>query len=194
LLELFAGHGQNRFYRELEEWLSSITRLGFSAEGEGGGDHGAMVQLIDHMAEQMEGLREMHATGEAGRQELEGQLGLLAASVERLTDRLAGTGQVQDALSRVADGQQHLVEVLSSRQDEGGDGIDAESRMRLRSIDVQLLRILEELSAGRQETMTELRTDLAALTRAVNQARRPAPRRMRLSEQARIDTDPEQEG
>ena len=30
LLELFAGHGQNRFYRELEEWLSSITRLGFS--------------------------------------------------------------------------------------------------------------------------------------------------------------------
>jgi len=26
LLELFAGHGQNRFYRELEEWLSSITR------------------------------------------------------------------------------------------------------------------------------------------------------------------------
>ncbi|MGD9861775.1 MAG: biopolymer transporter ExbB, partial [Pseudodonghicola sp.] len=27
LLELFAGHGQNRFYRELEEWLSSITRL-----------------------------------------------------------------------------------------------------------------------------------------------------------------------
>jgi len=34
LLELFAGHGQNRFYRELEEWLSTITRLGF-AGGEG---------------------------------------------------------------------------------------------------------------------------------------------------------------
>lgn len=30
LLELFAGHGQNRFYRELEEWLSSITRLGLA--------------------------------------------------------------------------------------------------------------------------------------------------------------------
>ena len=35
LLELFAGHGQNRFYRELEEWLSSITRIGVSA-AEGG--------------------------------------------------------------------------------------------------------------------------------------------------------------
>ena len=27
LLELFAGHAQNRFYSELEEWLSSITKL-----------------------------------------------------------------------------------------------------------------------------------------------------------------------
>jgi len=50
--------------------------------------------------------------------------------------------------------------------------------MRLRSMDVQLLRILEEISAGRQDTMAELRTDLSALTRAVEQLRsRPlAPR------------------
>ena len=45
-------------------------------------------------------------------------------------------------------------------------GLDAESRMRLRSIDVQMLRILEEISAGRQESMAELRTDLSALSRA----------------------------
>ena len=31
LLELFAGHGQNRFYQELEDWLSSITRVGFAS-------------------------------------------------------------------------------------------------------------------------------------------------------------------
>ena len=41
--------------------------------------------------------------------------------------------------------------------------------MRLRSIDVQLLRILEEISAGRQETMADLRGDLSALTQAVRQ-------------------------
>ena len=39
--------------------------------------------------------------------------------------------------------------------------------MRLRSIDVQLLRILEELSAGRQETLADLRGDLAALSTAI---------------------------
>ena len=32
LLELFAGHGQNRFYMQLEEWLSSFTSIGFFAK------------------------------------------------------------------------------------------------------------------------------------------------------------------
>ncbi len=51
--------------------------------------------------------------------------------------------------------------------------------MRLRSIDVQLLRILEEMAAGRQESLAELRADLAALTKAVRQrgrdSRSPVP-------------------
>ena len=192
LLELFAGHGQNRFYRELEEWLSSITRLGFGGDGDGSGDHGAMAQVVDHMAEQMETLRALHAEGEAGRRELDGQLTMLVGSVERLTDRLVGAGQLHDALSRVADSQEQLVAMMAETG--GGDGMDAESRMRLRSIDVQLLRILEELSAGRQETMTELRTDLATLTRAVSDAKPRGPRRVKLAESARIDADPEKEG
>ena len=54
----------------------------------------------------------------------------------------------------------------------GAEGIDPESRMRLRSIDVQLLRILEEMAAGREEVMADLRGDLAALSRAVRQGGR----------------------
>ena len=36
LLELIAGRGQNRFYGELEAWLSSITKVSFSFGEEGG--------------------------------------------------------------------------------------------------------------------------------------------------------------
>jgi hypothetical protein len=54
-------------------------------------------------------------------------------------------------------------------EDGAGIGLDAESRLRLRSIDVQMLRILEEISAGRQETMAEIRTDLAALNQIFTQ-------------------------
>ena len=58
---------------------------------------------------------------------------------------------------------------------EGGTA-DPESRMRLRSIDVQLLRILEEMSAGRQETLTDLKTDISQLTAAIRQLGRGAGR------------------
>ena len=46
--------------------------------------------------------------------------------------------------------------------------------MRLRSIDVQMLRILEEISAGRQESMAELRMDINKLADALK-PRRPRP-------------------
>jgi hypothetical protein len=77
------------------------------------------------------------------------------------------------ALERVAAGQERLISLIEAQGT--GEGIDAESRMRLRSIDVQMLRILEEMSAGRQESMTELRTDLAALTKAMSTQAGPAP-------------------
>ena len=59
-------------------------------------------------------------------------------------------------------------------QDVRIDGGDAESRMRLRSIDVQMLKLLEEVAAGRQESMADLRGDLAELTRAVRALGRAA--------------------
>ncbi len=168
LLELFAGHGQNRFYRELEEWLSSITRVGFSAaEGEGGVENSALGAVLDQMTEQMEALQMMFTQSDISRSMVDEKLGKLATSMERMAEKLDRDDQSAAALSRIADTQERLVEQLSK---EGmGGGIDAESRMRLRSMDVQLLRILEELSAGRQESMAELRTDIAALGRVLTQ-------------------------
>lgn len=172
LLELFAGHGQNRFYRELEEWLSSITKLGFASGDSDGGDMGTAGVALDAMADQMEAMQTLFARGEEGRTEVEGRLGQLADAVERMTERLEATAPSSNALARIADGQERLIDVLSRK--EAAEGLDAESRMRLRSIDVQMLRILEEMSAGRQESMAELRTDLAALSRVMGQVGRQA--------------------
>ncbi|MDT8327892.1 MAG: biopolymer transporter ExbB [Roseovarius sp.] len=178
LLELFAGHGQNRFYRELEEWMSTITRVGFaSGDGEGGGgETDAMTHVLDHMADQMDRLQSVISQSDVSRAMVDQKLGVLADSIERLTHRMSDSNPVQSALLRLAEGQERLVQTLENRESGGHEGLDAESRMRLRSIDVQMLRILEEISAGRQETMTELRSDLSALTRVLNQGR-PAPER-----------------
>ena len=175
LLELLAGHGQNRFYRELEEWMSTITRVGLaSGDGEGGFEQNVLGNVVDQMSEQMEALQQMLTQSDVSRSMVDEKLGVLADSVERLTHRMGESNPLNATLMRVAEGQERLIERMETQAGEGGEGLDAESRMRLRSIDVQMLRILEEISAGRQETMAELRSDLAGLSRALSQPRSPA--------------------
>jgi hypothetical protein len=175
LLELFAGHGQNRFARELEEWLSSITRVGFAAGDGEGGDSGAVSGVLEHLAEQVEVMQSLFAQVEANREGGERALTELTQAVALLGQKLQGEAGQTAALGRIAEGQERLIVALTGA--EGGAHSDAESRMRLRSIDVQLLRILEEMSAGRQESIADLRADLSALTASVRQLARGVPGR-----------------
>ncbi len=169
LLELFAGHGQNRFYRELEEWLSSITRVSFASGDEAAGDAPVMAGVIDHLAEQMDALQQMFVQSDISRTVVDEKLGTLADAITGMTRQMQRGDPEHSALERVAAGQERLIAHFETQG--SGDGIDAESRMRLRSIDVQMLRILEEISAGRQESLAELRTDIAGLTDALLQSR-----------------------
>jgi hypothetical protein len=121
------------------------------------------------MSEQMEGLRDMFAHSDAGNRALGERVGHLMTGVERLTHRLEADTGLGEQMTRLADGQERLIAafgVLAERLDTSSE-TEAEMRMRLRSIDVQLLRLLEEVSAGRQESMAELRHDFAGLTRAI---------------------------
>lgn len=185
LLELFASHGQNRFYRELEEWTATITRFGYSAaEGEGGGgggDSSALAGVLDQLATELQAQSAANIaalkSADAGRVALEARISSLTEAVQALAARgaaQAGEAEAQTVLlTRMVQAQQDLRTILAGP--EGGLHADAENRMRLRSIDVQLLRILEELSAGRQESLADLRSDLAGLTAAIRQLSRGQP-------------------
>jgi len=176
LLELFAGHGQNRFYRELEEWLSSITRLGFSSgDGETSSEQDAVVAVLEHMDQQMDSMRAMFAQSDVSRALVDEKLGALTDSIQGMVKRMDQDDVNAGTLKQIASSQERLIDALENQATQGSSGgVDAESRMRLRSIDVQLLRILEEMSAGRQETTINLRADLAALTKAVRDLTREA--------------------
>ncbi len=170
LLELFAGHGQNRFYRELEDWLSSITRLGFAGADGDSADGGAVSAVLDHLAGQVEVLQTLIAQSDENRAATDEGLAQLTAAINKLA-RIAVDEKGQHAtMIRIAEGQERLVAALTGEDSKAQ--VDAESRMRLRSIDVQLLRILEELAAGRQEAMADLRADLSTLTNTVRQLTR----------------------
>ncbi len=175
LLELFAGHGQNRFYQELEEWLSTITRLGF-AGGEGeAADQTQVAAVLDHMAEQMENVQALFAQSDVNRALLDDRISTLISTLES-----EGTGRPddqQELLQRVTEGQEKVLAALNAQQEESGAHVDAESRMRLRSIDVQLLRILEEISAGRQESVADLKAELNQVAQALQALAAPLGRR-----------------
>ena len=98
---------------------------------------------------------------DASRAAVDDKLTRMTEAMALLTQQLAGQDSPNAMLTRVAEGQERLIDRMD------GDGLDAESRMRLRSIDVQLLRISEELAAGRQDVISELRADLGSLTRAL---------------------------
>ena len=180
LLELFAGHGQNRFYQELEDWLSSITRVGFSAGDDATSEQNMVAGVVDHLAQQMEGLQQLFAQSSVERSAVDHKLDRLADAIDRMTEGMQTSDRSAEILAQIAGGQERLIAAIEAR--EVGEGIDAESRMRLRSIDVQMLRILEEISAGRQEALAELRQDMAMLAKAASGNRSGVLRKVRTTD------------
>jgi hypothetical protein len=173
LLELFAGHAQNRFYRELEEWLSGITRIGL-ADGEGGTE-GMMAVLVEQNAEQIETLGALLGRNDDRREGFETRIAALTDTVSRLAASLDRNQQQQSGTdSAHAERQVALLEHIANRLDRspvpGEDEsfeTDHELRARIRNIDLQLLRLLEEMAVGRQDAVAELRAELNGLSRAV---------------------------
>jgi hypothetical protein len=185
LLELFASHAQNRFYRELEEWLSSITRIGIpGVEGEEALTAGNVLMVIGQTAEQIDGLRavmEQSFTRSAAMEERLGELARITETqlgefVQTMDGRLSELIRILSEpkpdpvspalLERIAEAQERVATNMESRDDDSG-AIDAETRARLRSIDTQVVRILEDLAAGRQDLVTEIRQDISALAEAL---------------------------
>ena len=173
LLELFASHGQNRFYMELEEWLSSITTLSLVGDGEGGAAQGndltALYGFMEQTAFQIETLKDVTLRGEESRQKTEEALGQLSGALGIMTERLGAPGGAamdEEVFERIATSQAEMTRILRDRE-ESGSLLDSEARSRLRNIDVQLLRVLEEMSAGRQESLGDLRADLATLAQSI---------------------------
>jgi hypothetical protein len=171
LLDLLAGRGQNRFYRELEEWLSSITRIGVaSGEGETGNfENFAIADMLENTNYQVENLHDLLRQSQERRDETDRRVDRLTQVVERLAESSAQSQGTGDKLvEQIAYGQKQMIDALNTT---GGDEVwDAEAKMRLRNIDTQLLRILEEMTAGRQDAVSDLRSDLLGLTSTLRKA------------------------
>jgi hypothetical protein len=168
-LELQAGQAQNRFFNELEDWLSGLTKIS-SGGGIVDGDQPvpAYIQaLLEQTAESLGELQRTISRAEDNRHSANANFKLLADQIMNLSDQLRGE---QQAMTRIADSQgemrtvlQRLGELASS----GGFGIDNNSRNHLRNIDGLLNRLAEDLSQGRTVAVQDLRSEIKVLTRTI---------------------------
>jgi lysyl-tRNA synthetase class II len=120
------------------------------------------------MSEQMEAMQLLFSKSENSRTLVDEKLSILAENLNGLTGQIGQSTPSNAALERVAIGQEKLFEVLSNI--EKNDAADAESRMRLRSIDVQMLHLMEDLASGRQEITSAIRSELSSLSAIISEA------------------------
>lgn len=173
LLELFAARGQNRFYRELEVWLSSITRLGVSS-GDDQQGLGSFTGYAEYSAMQFDKLQDILAELRDRRTDGDTRIDGLAKSMQQIVDfSVASQDGNKQALQAVADSQEKIAAAIreSTAVRPAAEGeFDTEIAQRLASIETQMLRMLEEMSAGRNESIQQLRGDIVELTDVIRQA------------------------
>ncbi len=168
-LDLQGGQAQNRFYNDLEEWLSSVTRLSSGAViAEGDHSVPAYVQaLLEQTAESLNNLQRTLAATEDSRSVSNATLLSLTEKLATLTDQMRSE---QDLLVKLIEGQMEMRPVLQRLADAAEKPtavLDQASQTHLRNLDVYVTRLLEEITRGRNEMVQELRSELKLLARTV---------------------------
>ena len=165
LLELFAGQAQNRFYRELEEWLSTITSFNLTVdEHNSSTENTALLGVFKRLGDQIELMERILNKDQAQIGKNEQELAVIQDKFIKVFEE--NRSNMEGLLENFNKSQKQLLDFLKSKEMAEG-GIDAESRMRLRSIDVQMLHISEEIAVGRQEAIKAIREEVANLAKSL---------------------------
>jgi hypothetical protein len=172
-LDLQASQAQNRFFNDLEEWLSGLTRLssgGPMAEGEQ--PVPAYIQaLLEQTADNLEGLQRTLTRVEDGRAGGTQALASLGDRLGQFTDQMRAQ---QALLARFAENQAELKPMLMRLADVAGKmgggsapAIDETTRGHIRNLDILMARLIEETTAGRVQLTQDLRNEIRLLARTI---------------------------
>jgi len=175
-LDLQAGQAQNRFFMDVEDWISGMTRFQ-SALGDGDGlaaSPSAYVEaLLGQTAETLDDLSRLVARGEEGRRETQQALARTGDRLHDLAGRLEALGVVverqQQALALIAEREEAtlpVLEKLAARIDAVATG-DPDARRHLAQIERHLQRLGETTAAGQTEIARQLRSELRLLARTL---------------------------
>ncbi|MEK9725257.1 MAG: flagellar motor protein MotA [Rhodospirillaceae bacterium] len=169
-LDLQASAAQNRFYNDLEEWLSSVTRLSSGAIGSDG-EQGvpAYVQaLLEQTAESLENLQRTLARGEESRANADAGIHALAGTIETLTDQMRTEQALMKSLAETQVAMKPILQQIADNSGRaGGAGIDDATQAHVRNLDVHVGRMVDELRTGRDDLVQQIRSEIKLLARTI---------------------------
>lgn len=134
-LDLQSGHAQNRFYNELEEWLSNVTRIPSGMPGDGDGSVPAYVQaLLEQTAESLDRMQRAVGESERERRATVDQLSELSHQLNRLSELIGRESRGLSTVAETQDDLRTLVRQLAQRPNEAAQfSEDLRSELRLMS-------------------------------------------------------------
>ncbi|WP_372005739.1 flagellar motor protein MotA [Tistrella mobilis] len=169
-LDLQAGQAQSRFFNEVEEWFSRLTKLGGGAgaiEIEGAPGAGAyLAALVEQTAENLSDLKRTLQRSEEVRRQGDENLKALTERLATLTDQMRVE---QTVLVKMAEQQKDLKPLLAAlvEAQNRDDGFDEASRAHLRNVDILLSRMVEDIPQGRQQAVEDIRSEVRLLARTI---------------------------
>ena len=181
-LDLQAAQAQNRFYTDLEDWLSGMTRIS-ALPTDSSGDSFESVSsylqaLLEHTATTMDELSQTIVRGEAERAKSTESVGALAERLGLLVEPLHTQ---QALLARLADTQIELKPILGRLSEEQSFGrqelvtaLRTEFKnlaTRIAEVQLQMRPYLDQMTkdnaVGRQELIREMRSETEILAQAI---------------------------
>jgi hypothetical protein len=169
-LDLQSGQAQNRFYNDLEEWLSGITRLGSGGPvGDSDQSVPAYIQaLLEQTADNLESFQRTVQNAEQGRQGANAALVTLGERLTQLTEQMRAEQQL---MSRLAEAQLEIKPALqrfveSAARPAPSTGDEA-LRSSMKNMETLLARLLEETQAGRSQLTQDIRNEFRLLARTI---------------------------
>tara|TARA_B100000073_G_scaffold322310_1_gene303530 strand:- start:400 stop:921 length:522 start_codon:yes stop_codon:yes gene_type:complete len=162
---------------QLEEWLSSFTSIGIFGDNENVDEStkdGKISPIISAVGSQISELGQMFEKSIDNSSKTNQQINSLSKAIEELaSSKVIGSKTVTSTggldktdIEKLVSSQQDLNTLIKGQFGERSTR-DLENLTRLRNIEVQLSRLVDELANARQDALSELRSDLAQLSKAI---------------------------
>lgn len=167
-VDLQAGHAQNRFYNDLEEWLSGLTQYSAALGNDADGGAPAYIQtLLEQTSDSLDRLQRLLARSEEERRGSDRAMMALASEIESLVEH---TRSEQKAMIGFVRGHAELHPVLVRMADvfERDSERSAEMMAVLAGLEQELARIGQVVGQERGEFAQRLGEEVRLLTRTLS--------------------------